>query len=70
MHTNLSIVYAWHGILNTYSLLIFYGQRIITVDFCTQTMKWMKLKTERALSYIDPLTVEFFFRIMGRVVSA
>ena len=27
---------------------------------CIQTMKWMKLKTEKDLSYIDPLTVEFF----------
>ena len=28
--------------------------------FCIQTMKGMKLKTERDLCYIDPLTVDFF----------
>ena len=27
---------------------------------CIQTMKGMKLKTERDLSYIDPITVAFF----------
>ena len=27
----------------------------------------MKLTTERHLIYIDPVAVEFFFRIMGRV---
>ena len=36
------------------------GQSGTLMIFCIQTMKWMKLKTERDLSYIDPLTVEFF----------
>ena len=36
------------------------GQSGLLMIFCIQTMKWMKLKTERDLSYIDPLTVEFF----------
>ena len=36
------------------------GQSGSLMIFCIQAMKWMKLKTERDLSYIDPLTVEFF----------
>ena len=35
------------------------GQSGSLIIVCIQTMKWMKLKTERDLSYIDPLTVEF-----------
>ena len=36
------------------------GQYELFMIFCIQTMKWMKLKTKRVLSYIDPLTFEFF----------
>ena len=36
------------------------GQSTLLMIFCIQTMKRMKLKTERDLSYIDPFTVEFF----------
>ena len=36
------------------------GQSGSLMTFCIQTLKWMKLKSERGLSYIDPLTVDFF----------
>ena len=36
------------------------GQSGSLMICCIQTMKGMKLKTERDLSYIDPITVELF----------
>ena len=36
------------------------GQSGLLIIFCIKTMKCMKLKTERDLSYMDPLTVKCF----------